>query len=168
MLTEASRLLPVFGGTKHVYTMTTLWQPMLFGMLVSLNSLHFPSPFHGAPGRRMEESGTICQHHQRKHQEDGNAMTSALFMPQVHTSGQLRPSALHIFSVNHLATFKVLSGRCLLLCNPRKRELGRILFSLQTSTFLHFVLVTREIKVQNILGTKSQNLHPKLAIMLFF
>lgn len=136
-------------------------------MLVLLNSLHFPGPFHGAPGSRMEELGTVCQHRQQKHQEDGNAMTSALFMPQVHTSGQHRPSALHTSSVNHLATFKALSGRCLLLCNPRKTELGRIVFSLRTSTFLRFVLVTREIKVQIILGTKFQNLHPKLAIMLF-
>lgn len=74
-------------------------------------------------------------------------MTSALFMPLVQMSGQLRPSALHISSVNHLATFKALSGRCLLLRNLRKTELSRIR---QTLIFLHFVLVTRETKIQNI------------------
>jgi len=95
-------------------------------------------------------------------------MTSALFMPLVQISGQLRPSALHISSFNHLATSKVLSGRCLLLCNPRKTELGRKIFSLETSIFLHFVLLTRETKVQNIFlqNAKFQNLYLELTIIL--
>lgn len=53
----------------------------------------------------------------------GKAMTSSLFMPLVQMSGQLRPSAPHTSALNHLATFKALSGRCLLLCNPRKTDL---------------------------------------------
>lgn len=50
-------------------------------------------------------------------------MTSSLFMPLVQMSGRLRPSAPHTSALNHLATFKALSGRCLLLCNPRKTDL---------------------------------------------
>lgn len=77
-------------------------------------------------------------------------MTSALFLPLVQMSGQLRPSALHTSALNHLATFKALSGRCLLLCNPRKTEPGRIIFSLDALIFLNFVLVRRQTKIQNI------------------
>lgn len=36
VLREASRLLPVFEGTKHVYTMTYLQQPVSFRTLVCL------------------------------------------------------------------------------------------------------------------------------------
>lgn len=75
-------------------------------------------------------------------------MTSALFMPLVQMSGQLRPSTPHTSALNHLAAFKALSGRCLLLCNPRKTELGRIIFSLEALILLHFVLVRRQTKIQ--------------------
>lgn len=36
VLRETSRLLPVFEGTKYVYTMTYLQQPVSFGTLVLL------------------------------------------------------------------------------------------------------------------------------------
>lgn len=92
----------------------------------------------------------------------GNALSSALFMPLLHTSGQLRPSALHSSSVNHLATCKVQSGRCLLLCNPSKTELGRIIFSLETLIFHIFFLLLFFSQ-----HARLQNLYLKLAITLF-
>lgn len=107
----------------------------------------------------------------------GNALSSALFMPLLHTSGQLRPSALHSSSVNHLATCKVQSGRCLLLCNPRKTQLGRIIFSLETLIF-HILFWSQEKPKHRTFfflkklfffsrHARLQNLNLKLAITLF-
>lgn len=105
----------------------------------------------------------------------GNAGRGARRWPQLYLCPWYKclassgPQALHISLVNHLATFKELSGRCLLLCNPRKTELGRISFSLETLSFLHFVLVTRETEVQNAFfqNANFQNLYLELTITLF-
>lgn len=109
-------------------------------------TLPFPGPLLGAP-RRMELGpvGSITTGNTGRGQD--NDLSSILTLVQM--SGQLRPSALHTSALNHLATFKALSGRCLLLCNPRKTELDRIIFSLEALIFLHFVLVRRQTKIQN-------------------
>lgn len=134
-------------------------------------TLPFPGPLLGAP-RRMELGpvGSITTGNTGRGQD--NDLSSILTLVQM--SGQLRPSALHTSALNHLATFKALSGRCLLLCNPRKTELDRIIFSLEALIFLHFVLVRRQTKIQNFSffffffqNAKFQNLYLELTITLF-